>query len=131
MRRTPRIITLSPGGVRGVWATLAASRAGAVGVLDLDGVAEFGHARDAVGRVGRLLKGRTFGVRLGAHALDAFLAGGAPENLGVVIVSAVGGDGWAGARERLARAGAVVLGEVRSRDEAAAAVAAGVSGLVV
>src|SRR5262249_44072923 len=107
MRRIPRIITLSPGGVRGVWAAVAGSRAGALGVLDLEGVAEPGQAQDAVQRVGRLLKGRGFGVRLGTGALDGPLVGGAPRNLGVVIVSAAKGGGWAGAWERLARAGKV------------------------
>src|SRR5438270_3292230 len=98
MRRIPRILTLSPGGVLGARAAVAGSRSGALGVLDLGSGVVDREAHEAVDRVGRLLKDRSFGVRLDGEALGGALLGRAPSNLGVVVVSDGGRVDWKRAR---------------------------------
>src|SRR4051812_21299157 len=100
MRRTPRTLTLSPGGIQGGRATVAGCRAGALGLLDLAFEPDPAQAIEAVGRVGRYLGARAFGVRVDLGSASRSFLGRLPDNLAVVVVAngGVAGD-WPGARE--------------------------------
>lgn len=130
MRRIPRIITLSPGGLNGERAALAGSRAGALGLLDLEYESDTVQCRRSIERLGRLLKGRMFGIRIGHDRLDQLRFESAPADLGVVVVTGERVD-WGKVLDLIGRDWRRPVAEVTTRGEAIAAVAAGIDSVIV
>ncbi len=119
----PRLVAIGPGGPAGLRSVVAAGRAGALGVLDL----ETSSALDWRS-ASRFLE-RPFGVRLPVASWDEAGFAGAPETLKVVIGTA--SDDWSGFAERVRQTGRLPIAEVRSADSARRAEQAGVAGLIL
>src|SRR4051794_10327670 len=108
-RTLPRIIALTPRGMGGAAMAVAAARAGALGMLDLEGTnpeAALGALRDA----------STWGDAIGARvecgmALDGWL-GEAPESVHAVCCVASEVVDWEAAIGRITRSGRVAMAEV-------------------
>jgi acyl transferase domain-containing protein/NAD(P)H-dependent flavin oxidoreductase YrpB (nitropropane dioxygenase family)/NAD(P)-dependent dehydrogenase (short-subunit alcohol dehydrogenase family) len=125
--RLSRILGLGPRGDRGLAVAVAASRAGALGMLDLEGVgADSGLA--LIRRAAELSD--RIGVRVeGGHVHDDWLAR-LPEVVAAICV--VGDEDLAErAVARIKRSGRVTLFEATTREAASRLAAAGVDGLVL
>ncbi len=87
-RRTFQTIALTPPGMLDPSLAIAASRAGEVGVLDLEYVQEEGTVREAIGRLARLAR-NPYGIKLCGTVTDSSLraTSSLPEHLGVVILT--------------------------------------------
>ncbi|HUD73330.1 MAG TPA: hypothetical protein VMQ62_15340, partial [Dongiaceae bacterium] len=124
-------LCLTPGGLPDPAIAIAASRAGACGVLDLELVASLDEARAALATLARLAR-RPCGVKLDgrrpefAHTLLATL----PAEVRTVLITPGGDEANAGLVAAARARGARVLGEATSAEEATRMVAAGVDGLV-
>ncbi len=131
MRRLPRILTLSPGGCHGERATLAGSRAGALGLLDLGLDTDSSASGRAIGRVSGWLKANEFGVRIAPAWLTNGFLTDAPANLSTAVVAGRDETDWHAVRAVIASAGRRPVAEVTDRAMACAAVAAEIENLVV
>lgn len=132
--KLPRVMALSAGGEGDPGVVIAASRAGALGVLD------YGLGDGAVGsgrvlqQTSRYLKDRPFGIRLPLEALERLDLAGSPAVLRVVIAcggSTADESTWARAVAGVRGTGRIVVAEVTSREAALAAAAAGCEALIV
>ena len=131
MLKLPRVQAWSISGRVDLRTALAGSRAGGLGVLDCTLGFEAEGVRKAIARLGGVLKGLPFGVRLREGDLGRVLGWGMPANLAAVVVMGAGEVDWGDVRKLLEGVGAGAIGEVRSRGEGERAVAAGVGRLVV
>jgi acyl transferase domain-containing protein/NAD(P)H-dependent flavin oxidoreductase YrpB (nitropropane dioxygenase family)/NADP-dependent 3-hydroxy acid dehydrogenase YdfG len=123
MSQLQPLIGISPFECPDVGLVVALARAGALGVLDLGH--DLAAAREALAKAGRRV-GSPFGVRIPEHAFEGRSGELAlPSNATVVVVPA-SALGLVGLIE-----GKTVLAQVRTIDEARAALAAGVHGLIV
>src|SRR4051812_48203406 len=95
MMRVARILTCSPCGILDPRVVVAGSRAGALGVLDPGFRVLAPTVVDAVARIGGLLRGRRFGVRLRSETVESSFLEAAPKNLAVVVVAGREGSDWA------------------------------------
>ena len=133
MRRNPRILVFSAG-VRDLTTVEAATRAGALGILDLSWLGPIG--LDAALPVIRRLAGRSdqpFGVRLEAsHVATGWLAN-LPKSATTVIASATSseGDEVKSALSAIQASGRIAWAEVVTREAAVTAVTGGATGLIV
>ncbi|MDR3636793.1 MAG: beta-ketoacyl synthase N-terminal-like domain-containing protein, partial [Isosphaeraceae bacterium] len=110
---------------------VAAGRAGALGVFDLGPSVGLSNGFGAVEAAARFLGERAFGVRLDGNRWDDELVRSFPRSVRVVwVTTAVDGD-WATTLGRLRHSGRLVVAEVRAREDAWAAAAAGCDGLVL
>jgi acyl transferase domain-containing protein/NAD(P)H-dependent flavin oxidoreductase YrpB (nitropropane dioxygenase family)/acyl carrier protein len=128
----PRIFALAPDGLEGFGVVAAASRAAALGILDLCSGLE-GDWLKALERLAHLTS-KPFGVRV--RAQDAAELGGALplcDGLRVVCVPVTAGDvaQFDQATRKIRERGRHVLAEVTSRAEARSALRSGPSGLIV
>ncbi len=123
----PRIIALAPRGTEGVAVAVAAVRAGALGMLDLEGI-ESDASLDALRRAAGLAEG--LGVRVEAGVASESWLASLPGSIGVVCGLADEGD-WTQALGRIARSGRVALAEVTTREQAVEAAEAGASGVIL
>jgi NAD(P)H-dependent flavin oxidoreductase YrpB (nitropropane dioxygenase family) len=121
------VIVLTPAGAADPSLAIAAARAGACGVLDLEFAAP-GAAETALAKLARFATG--FGVQLRADAADPFdlLHTFQP---GVVVLAGADSPALASRVEELKRAGVAVLREAVGVAEAARAVELGVGGVVL
>ena len=124
----PRIIALAPGGAEGVAATVAAARAGALGMLDLEGV-EPGSAREAAVRAARFAN--ALGVRVTAGLVADDWLDSLPQGVRVVCCISDGGADWLGVLGRIGRSGRIAMAEVTARADVARAAGAGASGVIL
>ncbi|AMV38765.1 type I polyketide synthase [Planctomyces sp. SH-PL62] len=127
-RPLPRILATAPSGTDGAAIAIAASRAGALGILDLEGV-EPGSAKTAVERAAAL--GGRVGIRIDPTAVDDAWLASLPPQADVVCV--VGGDDarWEAASRRIAAAGRAALFEATDRTQARRASEAGAAGVIL
>jgi acyl transferase domain-containing protein/NAD(P)H-dependent flavin oxidoreductase YrpB (nitropropane dioxygenase family) len=129
MRRS-QILALTPPRACDVGLAIAASRAGALGVLDLEYATEFSAARALAKRLARYAQG-AYGLKVSCHQaelLDALLADAAVDLRTVILT---GSDG-AALRARIAalQGRCQVLLEARSLDDGRLGLELGVDGLV-
>jgi acyl transferase domain-containing protein/NAD(P)H-dependent flavin oxidoreductase YrpB (nitropropane dioxygenase family) len=127
----PEILALAAVEAGGVGVVAAAGRAGALGVLDLEGLSS-GEAVAAIREAARFAS-RGFGVRATAGALAVGRLDGAPGGLDAVIAAGGPATDWAGALGAIRGSGAGrrALAEVTDRESAVAARRAGFDGVVV
>jgi len=125
-----RIIALTPHGLFDPSIAIAASRAGELGVLNLDAAGDPGRAGKAIGQLARFSRGDC-GIRLGLGALSSFdaIVGGLPDVVKTVILTPAAADLEPRVRA-LSTRGVTVLVEVTSVDEAREAAAAGAHALI-
>lgn len=131
MKRIPRVLTGSPQGQLDAGIAVAGSRAGGLGWIDLGSEDATAAAVECIGRVGKLLKRKEFGLRLRADAVGRSVWEGAPGNLGVVVVCGGSGTDWARALDEVRGAGRQAMADVASRVAAAEALEAGFEALIV
>ncbi|HEY2158552.1 MAG TPA: beta-ketoacyl synthase N-terminal-like domain-containing protein, partial [Isosphaeraceae bacterium] len=124
----PRMIALAPGGTGGIAAAVAAARAGALGMLDLER-ADPGSTREAVARAAGLADG--LAVRIGAGSVSDDWLAALPREVRAVCCIADEASDWAAALGRVARSGRIALAEVTTRDDARRAADAGASGVIL
>ncbi|HEY2156532.1 MAG TPA: nitronate monooxygenase, partial [Isosphaeraceae bacterium] len=124
----PRIIALAPRGTGGVGVAVAAARAGALGMLDLEGL-DPEAAREAVDRAAGLAD--WLGIRIESGTVDEDWMTRLPSAVRAVCCIAEDGADWTSSPGRVVRSGRVALAEVTTRDEAALAVKSGASGVVL
>ncbi len=127
-RTLSRIIALAPRGTGGVAVAMAAARAGALGMLDLEGTAP-GAALEALRDASTW--GDEIGVRVEARtAIDGWLSE-LPVRVRAVCCIAEHDANWEEAVGRIARTGRVALVEVTTREAALRAGAAGAAGVIL
>src|SRR3990172_2907844 len=87
-RALPQMIVLSPPGLIDPSLSIAASRAGETGVLDLEYARDAEVAREALARLAHYGRNR-IGVKFGGHATDLFsrIVSELPESLSLVILT--------------------------------------------
>ncbi len=126
--RVPRIIALGPGGTEGVAAAVAAVRAGALGMLDLEG-ADPESAREAVARAAGLADG--LGVKIEARSVSEDWLAALPREVRTVCCIADERSDWPAVVERVGCSGRIALVEVTTRDDARRAADFGASGVIL
>ena len=133
MTRIPRILTIAPGGGLALRLLAASARTGALGLFDLGAGPDMGLAdvAGALRRVGDVLAGRRFGVRIGVDGLGADLLGRFPASVSLVVVGGRADSDWPGALASVRAAGRAAMAEVSGRDAAGAALEAGFDLLMV
>ena len=121
-----RIIAMAPGGLDGARLVVAAGRAGALGVLDLTGLA--GSAK--LDRLGNKFD-RPFGIRINGRTLAMPRPSLRHDQLKVMIVVEAPGINWASALGAIRRLRRTALAEVTSSDSARLAADSGFDGLIL
>ena len=121
-----RIIAMAPGGLDGARLVVAAGRAGALGVLDLTGLA--GSAK--LDRLGNKFD-RPFGIRINGRTLAMPRPSLRHDHLEVMIVVEAPGINWASALGAIRRLRRTALAEVTSSDSARLAADSGFDGLIL
>ena len=133
MRRNPRILVFSAG-VRDLTTVEAATRAGALGVLDLSWLdpAQLATSLVDLQRLARR-SDRPFAVRVDARAVSADWLGSLPELVATVIAATPTNSGAeaASAIGLIHEAGRIAWAEVVSREAASLVEASGATGLIV
>ncbi len=126
-----RIIALTPPGLFDPAVAIAASRAGEIGILDLEYVQKDQVARAALGRLA-LYARNSYGVRLDAGDDDfvSRLMGYLPKQTEYVILTGIDSKNLSGQVEALRGRNITVLWESKSLDQALHGVDAGVDGLI-
>ena len=124
----PRIIALAPRGTGGVAVAVAAARAGALGMLDLEGV-DPEAAREA--STGPRAWPTGLGVRVESGTVAEGWLAALPAAVRAVCCIAEDGPDWTDALGRVARSGRIALAEVTTRDEAARAARSGAAGVIL
>lgn len=126
-----QIIALSPPGLFDPAIAIAASRAGEIGILDLEYVRKEEAARAALGKLA-LYARNSCGVRLDAGDDEFFsrLIGHLPEQTEYVILTGIDFKNLSGQVEALRGRNITVLWESKSLDQALQGVDAGVDGLI-
>jgi acyl transferase domain-containing protein/NAD(P)H-dependent flavin oxidoreductase YrpB (nitropropane dioxygenase family)/NAD(P)-dependent dehydrogenase (short-subunit alcohol dehydrogenase family) len=126
----PRVLALAPSGWFHPALVVAASRAGALGVLDVGLDFEPERIRAALREIARF-GDRPFGLRIAAPALDHEFLQAVPESLRIAIVFGIEDEAMPEAIARIRASNRSALVEVPSRTAAEAAARAGAEGLVL
>ena len=129
-RPKPRIIAYAPGDLEGAGLVAAASKAAALGVLDLARGFNERSLIEALKRLDRRL-GRPFGLRVAASSVSETWLGAAPPTLETIIVVEEDAVDWTSAFEIVRKSGRRARAEVTSRGSAVLAEGAGAEGLIV
>jgi NAD(P)H-dependent flavin oxidoreductase YrpB (nitropropane dioxygenase family) len=130
-RALPQMIVLSPPGLIDPSLSIAASRAGETGVLDLEYAQDAEIAREALTRLAHYARNR-IGVKLGGHATDLFskIVLELPESLSLVILTYSDPDQLRRQVESLRRYRLSILLECTSLEEARAGEQFGVDAVI-
>ena len=122
-------IVLSPSGPPDATLAIAGSRAGGIGVLNLEFCGDPSSALDETARLSRLARGR-WGVQVESGELLATVLGGAVDGLDVVLVAPGAGEQLGSLVDLAQCAGRKTYAVVKSLDQARAADAAGADGVI-
>jgi acyl transferase domain-containing protein/NAD(P)H-dependent flavin oxidoreductase YrpB (nitropropane dioxygenase family)/NAD(P)-dependent dehydrogenase (short-subunit alcohol dehydrogenase family) len=124
----PRILGLAPRGNAGTAIVVSAGRAGALGLLDLEGIDHRSSAEVVARTAARTPR---FGIRIEASRISPDGCIALPEQVRLVCVLTSPGIEWGSIVEAIHRAGRTAIAEVRSVEAATLAEAAGADGLVL
>ena len=110
---------------------VAASRAGALGILDLTRGEDRERCDDIIPTIAKILKDIPFGVKISADRLEPEWLGSFPQTLSTVIVERGTNLDWGSAFEAIESSGRVAVAEVISRESALEALTSGFEAIVL